>query len=490
MNPSDAHPDDAHDHEHDAPFAPLQLKGEVMDLEFTLDTDHRKRRRNRTTQSCLNCHTSKRKCDRKRPCQRCIQLGLTGLCVYEIDDPALRDDPSVDENTRLRNRIAELESLVRELRGKPHPRWADSTFRDGDPNEKWHSRATKCAPLPLAHKQRRAHSPSSASTSPTALSSLSSSHMSSSHPYGGGHHGGGGGGHPPALLPPIKTEGAVGALYRFTASNAHPEFDYPHTADGAGHLPAMPAHHDGRYHNGDSRYRTYAGCPCRANPAMAHAYIALAHALQGALKHPPQAPGAQGCLLFRRVADLASLMQGTDPTDPAGPAYDGGNTPTDSASDVLTPLSSSAGTNGSGGASAASFHSGSPGTYHPSPPGGYHASASSSSPGSGAGAYHPASPGGAYHTNSPGAYHASSPGAYHTGSPGAYHPGSPGYHPASPGAYPPSPGPAAAYAPSGGGGASGGSPEWERTLGGGYNPYFPIPGGPGEHGMYGAHVIA
>lgn len=67
----------------------------------------------------------------------------TGLCVYEIDDPALRlaiffvqymmpgpntecdffcvsrDDPSVDESTRLRNRIAELESLVRELRGAP-----------------------------------------------------------------------------------------------------------------------------------------------------------------------------------------------------------------------------------------------------------------------------------------------------------------------------------------------------------------------------------
>ena len=28
-----------------------------------------------------------------------------------------RDDPSLDETTRLRNRIAELESLVRELRG-------------------------------------------------------------------------------------------------------------------------------------------------------------------------------------------------------------------------------------------------------------------------------------------------------------------------------------------------------------------------------------
>ena len=28
-----------------------------------------------------------------------------------------RDDPDIDETTRLRNRIAELESLVRELRG-------------------------------------------------------------------------------------------------------------------------------------------------------------------------------------------------------------------------------------------------------------------------------------------------------------------------------------------------------------------------------------
>ena len=58
------------------------------------------RRRNRTTQSCLNCHTSKRKvcsealilyesdlmssvsqCDRKRPCQRCIQLGLASVII-------------------------------------------------------------------------------------------------------------------------------------------------------------------------------------------------------------------------------------------------------------------------------------------------------------------------------------------------------------------------------------------------------------------------
>lgn len=37
------------------------MKGDLLDLDFSMDMDHRKRRRNRTTQSCLNCHTSKRK---------------------------------------------------------------------------------------------------------------------------------------------------------------------------------------------------------------------------------------------------------------------------------------------------------------------------------------------------------------------------------------------------------------------------------------------
>lgn len=40
--------------------------------------DHRKRKRNRTIQSCLPCHQNKRKCDRKKPCSRCKTLGLVG----------------------------------------------------------------------------------------------------------------------------------------------------------------------------------------------------------------------------------------------------------------------------------------------------------------------------------------------------------------------------------------------------------------------------
>ncbi|KAJ7740233.1 hypothetical protein DFH07DRAFT_69054 [Mycena maculata] len=363
-------------------FPPLQLKGEIMDLEFTIDTDHRKRRRNRTTQSCLNCHTSKRKCDRKRPCQRCIQLGLTGLCVYEIDDPALRDDPTVDENTRLRNRIAELESLVRELRGKPHPRWADSNFRDGDPNEKWHSRATKCAPL----KRRASPELSPSSTSPQQIHN--------------GH------GHPPSLLPPIKTEPLPAphpSLYRFSASPASPSryppasslehdgsdrygYEYGNgggSDDGAygGHYSPSSAGGSGREiaARGGSGGQRDGYCPCRASPAMAHPYIQLSQALQSALaaaRQYAQHPPGTHCVLFRRVADLASLMQGTDPTDPGGPGYDS-STPTDS--EVLTPLSASA--------STGSFH-GSPGAFHAVIHG--HAT-NGSGPGS-PGAFHPASP--------------------------------------------------------------------------------------------------
>ncbi|KAF8581564.1 hypothetical protein K439DRAFT_1243188, partial [Ramaria rubella] len=79
------------------------------------EQNHRKRRRNRMRVSCLNCYASKRKCDRKRPCTRCIKHGLTGLCVYELDDPDARDQCQENETTRLRNRIAELESVIRSL---------------------------------------------------------------------------------------------------------------------------------------------------------------------------------------------------------------------------------------------------------------------------------------------------------------------------------------------------------------------------------------
>ncbi|KAG9005996.1 hypothetical protein FRB94_002136 [Tulasnella sp. JGI-2019a] len=84
----------------------------------------RKQKRHRVMQSCVACHTQKRKCDRKRPCTRCVEHGISGMCVYQLEDPSQRDGPDQEELWRLRNRVAELERTVRVLMQKPLSRRA------------------------------------------------------------------------------------------------------------------------------------------------------------------------------------------------------------------------------------------------------------------------------------------------------------------------------------------------------------------------------
>ncbi|KAI6030437.1 hypothetical protein F5J12DRAFT_800416 [Pisolithus orientalis] len=279
-----------------------KLKGEIMDLDFTVDTDHRKRRRNRTTQSCLNCHTSKRKCDRKRPCQRCIQLGLTGLCVYEIDDPALRDDPTIDEATRLRNRIAELESLVRELRGKPHPRWADASA--GDPSERWHSRAAKNG---LQLRRARA----SSGLLPADNNGINGQQVKPE---------------------PLPAEISQPHLYRFTPSppaptayNAtgfspssssslyHPHSSY-HQQHGTSYDNGLCHHHQSQQQH--HQHQQQFCCSCRTSPSLnALAALGHHHPHSSHQRHPGQHgdPDGSGCLLFKRLSELKSTVSATAP---------------------------------------------------------------------------------------------------------------------------------------------------------------------------------
>ncbi|KAI6044924.1 hypothetical protein EDC04DRAFT_2640703 [Pisolithus marmoratus] len=277
-------------------FPPLQLKGEIMDLDFTVDTDHRKRRRNRTTQSCLNCHTSKRKCDRKRPCQRCIQLGLTGLCVYEIDDPALR------------------------YVCKPHPRWADASA--GDPSDRWHSRAAK-----NNIQLRRARAS-------TGILPADNNH---------GING-------QQVKPePLTGEISQPHLYRFTPSPPAPTayngmgFS-PSSSSGLYHSHPSHQQHGSSYDNGlwydadthhQQRQQSHHHhtshshhhhqqqqqfcCSCRTSPAL----VSLGHHLQNALaalghhhpqsshqRHPGQHadPDGSGCLLFKRLSELSGAV--------------------------------------------------------------------------------------------------------------------------------------------------------------------------------------
>lgn len=222
--------------------------------------------------------------------------------------------------------------------GKPHPRWAESNFRDGDPNEKWHSRATKCVPLTKRNGQSSDRVDEHASRNGRAV---------------------------PSLLNPIKTEPTPDGsphLYRFspspgpsmryhtfqtdvrgstydeqrlsynspngssmgygspTQSHYHPSQTTGSASStysdggGGGNYPLSanedsPSYGDHFSSNGST---PQGFCPCRTSPATGVAYISLSQQLQTSLNalrqyshHPPNTQ----CLLYRRIVELNSLMQ-------------------------------------------------------------------------------------------------------------------------------------------------------------------------------------
>ncbi|KAG0141961.1 hypothetical protein CROQUDRAFT_673836 [Cronartium quercuum f. sp. fusiforme G11] len=135
--------------------------------------DHRKRKRNRTMQSCLPCHTNKRKCDRGRPCKRCTGLGTTGNCVYETEDPKFyekldQSDPAWEVG-RLRERIAELEGVVRCLKGRPNPKQRSSLTGSGSrdliPSS---TDPSSVLPSPTIYPRQHSHSVSGVPWSPAS----------------------------------------------------------------------------------------------------------------------------------------------------------------------------------------------------------------------------------------------------------------------------------------------------------------------------------
>jgi hypothetical protein len=259
-----------------------------------------------------------------------------------------RDDPNVDENTRYRNRIAELESLVRELRGmpyslavipiqpladmyaftagKPHPRWADANFCDGDPNEKWHSRASKRPPgmrLDLGRQRgsfdvgqgntsashtpiksepgdltqnfpyRFSPSPDSAQASPYQLFPPQTPGSTSYHEHAMQYGTNGTGGN-------SSGEGSAGS------SSYSPYLQPP----GAYHSDAGA---DPRYrsqHGSDSRAEVY--CPCHANPNASAVLIGLSQQLHGVIsimRGLQEHSSLTQCTLSRRIQDLSDLLQ-------------------------------------------------------------------------------------------------------------------------------------------------------------------------------------
>ena len=229
--------------------------------------------------------------------------------------------------------------------GKPHPRWAESSFRDGDPNEKWHSRATKCVPLPKRNGQQ--------SQQPQTIQSQQQDDILRNGRAG---------------LSPIKTEPTPEAnaqLYRFSPSPA-PSMRY-HTfqadvrsdssssfdndprpgynpTNGSGMYPANATYTSGtgstapstysdgggggvtyplsNSDDGNTSYRDHFSvnsaspqshflCTCRSNPALGITYLQLSQTVQQSLNSMRQYnhPTNSHCTLFRRVLELSNALQ-------------------------------------------------------------------------------------------------------------------------------------------------------------------------------------
>lgn len=234
--------------------------------------------------------------------------------------------------------------------GKPHPRWAESSFRDGDPNEKWHSRATKCVPLPKRNGQQP---PQQQQQQQQTTQSQQDDMLRNGR----------------AGLSPIKTEPTPEAnaqLYRFSPSPA-PSMRYHtfqadvrsdssssfdndprpgynptngssvystsanhYTASGTG-SSAPSSYSDGGngvsypLSNSDDGNTSYGDhfsvhssspqshflCPCRSNPALGITYLQLSQTLQQSLNSIRQYnhPTNSHCALFRRIVELSNALQ-------------------------------------------------------------------------------------------------------------------------------------------------------------------------------------
>lgn len=53
---------------------------------FSMDRKRHYSKRNRPVTACLECQRRKQKCDRKKPCDICIQRNVESKCVYAIED--------------------------------------------------------------------------------------------------------------------------------------------------------------------------------------------------------------------------------------------------------------------------------------------------------------------------------------------------------------------------------------------------------------------
>lgn len=216
--------------------------------------------------------------------------------------------------------------LTRILSGKPHPRWAEPNFCDGDASEKWHSRSTRRSQLQFRNRGHTIDSAQPSSTTPSTVvkqeqppEQQQQAQLYRLSPSPG-----------PQLsfdgnLPPNfshrdghQSHGDCSPnpndLHYSPSSSSSSSLGYAQPRPPTNGVLSMP-NNDLYYHQPYIRSETGASdpsCSCLTNPAAGHPLISLTHQLQNTielLRQLPEHATRHNCVILKRITQLNDLMQ-------------------------------------------------------------------------------------------------------------------------------------------------------------------------------------
>ena len=208
--------------------------------------------------------------------------------------------------------------------GKPHPKWAEPNFCDGDANEKWHSRSSRrlqYQKLPRDRHDDGQHLQGANGRIPPAIKTEHANDPSQQNLYR----------FSPSPTHPGAVDGSAGhsyGMYRNQQAHGHGQGVYSPADDSscysspssASVMTYSEARHGASSGGGEQYYQEQQyvqqqqqACPCVTNPAAGNALIGLTNQLQNTLallrQLPEHSTGRQSCVIVRRVTELNDIMQ-------------------------------------------------------------------------------------------------------------------------------------------------------------------------------------
>lgn len=229
--------------------------------------------------------------------------------------------------------------------GKPHPRWADPNYYDGDASDKWHTRSQK---RNTAAKRRPASPGANAVSVKTEPINEQTNYyrLTPSPPLSSAvGQGQGNGAHPfvnvsvatgqpnPAFAQPQGFEngaspvnyspsspagyGSCGESGSSSSSAVNGGYHYPMSNNRKSTYPGAQTNGRDRGMRDANGYHRYddthiPNCPCLTNPAAGHSFVTLARQLdsiQNCLQQLPEHNQHTHCNINRRIQELRSILQ-------------------------------------------------------------------------------------------------------------------------------------------------------------------------------------